>query len=249
MAIGIEEIQKGSQIYFELLKKKVIEATHPYFQDYMDSPDVQDVIRELADNSGTSILLTHTRIHLIANKDSEIFATNLTHLKSKYSAVENKRSWNLLTMIMMTYLVNIEETSVYSRTDHDGITYHYLESLVTQTLTNWMNAHKEDDSYPRKYAISMSEIIEFWFNLEVNDENRKKNEPIRGNHKSRIGYIHIALSVLKEEGLVFIADKDSVPRAIPTMLLFERLDGMYQDDARFNEIKEIIETQKENLYA
>ncbi|OZI10969.1 hypothetical protein CEW92_14135 [Bacillaceae bacterium SAS-127] len=248
MSFGLEELETASQIYFQLVKKRVLEAEDPFFQKYYESTSVQEVVQQLALQSGTDLLQTHQRIHLIVKADSDVFATNFTRLKDKYSHIENKSQWHVITIIMMVFLANIETNYTFSRTDHPGITYYALEQMVTQTLRNWKEKCEEDVEFAKNSRLAIQESETMWSTLDIEILQRKKENMIRGNHKSRLGLIQIAMGVLKEENLVYIADRTSTPKAIPTIWLFERLEGLYRDQTRFQELKRLI-TERGNINA
>jgi hypothetical protein len=71
----------------------------------------------------------------------------------------------------------------------------------------------------------------------------------RGNRRTRIGFIAASVKLLSDEGLVFVADFDVVPKIFPKPELFERLEHVYYQYDRFLEMKAFMTETKELLDA
>ena len=88
--MSAENIKKASAVYFTLLRDKVIDETSEHFQMYYE-PEVRKTVLMLADESGTYIIESPKRIHLVVQPTGSVFATNFTHLRDKHKQVENKK--------------------------------------------------------------------------------------------------------------------------------------------------------------
>src|SRR3954465_4958734 len=116
-----EIIKKASHVYFTLLKEKVIDETSEHFQTYYE-PEVRQTVLLLADESGTYIIESPKRIHLVVQPAGSVFATNFTHMKDKHKQIENKKYFHLISVVIMTFLAAIDRNQAAKiRTQREGI--------------------------------------------------------------------------------------------------------------------------------
>ena len=92
--MNAETIKKASAVYFTLLKEKVIDETSEHFQTYFE-PEVRQTVLLLADESGTYIIESPKRIHLVVQPTGSVFATNFTHMREKHRQIETKKHFHL----------------------------------------------------------------------------------------------------------------------------------------------------------
>lgn len=239
--MNTEIIKKASHIYFTLLKDKVIDETSEHYQTYYE-PDVRQTVLLLADESGTYIIESPKRIHLVVQPAGSVFATNFTHMKEKHKQIENKKYFNLMSIILMAFLSMIDKNQAARiRTKREGITYYALERHVNELITNWNRLLKENPSFGEEQAIDMQEIVTTWNHMfvELDDYGPKK-----GNKRTRIGLITSAMRMLETEGLIVVLDKDDIPKAVPKTELFERIEFLYHDYDRYEQMKELMRTEE-----
>lgn len=242
MSIGTEELQKGSQVFFQLLSNRILESDNEYYQIFYNVPEIKEVVATLAKESNTQIIQAHNRLHLVSNRDESIFATNFTHLKSKYSEIENKKYFYLISTIIMVFLSEVDkEKATQLKWQQQGLTFYSIENSVSKLLSHWDAKLNEDNSYGIKKGVSMREIIDLWNGYEIKIDGKNRSKKIRPNKKSKLGFITTAFNLLEDEKLVFVADKDEIPKVIPKTELYERLQYLYHNHERYQEFKEIIE--------
>ena len=87
--MNAEIIKKASAVYFSLLKEKVIDENSEHFQAYFE-PEVRQTVLLMADESGTYIIETPKRIHLVVQPTGSVFATNFTHMREKHRKLKRK---------------------------------------------------------------------------------------------------------------------------------------------------------------
>lgn len=243
--MSAETIKKASQVYFTLLREKVIDENSEHFQVYYE-PDVRQTVLMLADESGTYIIESPKRIHIVVQPTGSVFATNFTHLRDKHKHVENKKHFYLLNVIMMAFIATIDHNQAAKiRTKRDGVTFYALERKVNDLMTSWSLNLKENANFGEEYMIDMKEIVTTWEHMEVDVTEWTSK---KGNRRTRIGLITTAMRILETEGLIIVLDKDDIPKAIPKIELFERIEYLYHDYDRYELLKELM-TKKEEEHA
>ncbi|SDC66957.1 DUF6063 family protein [Shouchella lonarensis] len=234
----IEIHRKGLNLFFELLRVKVVHDKDELFNDFQDER-IKDYLNMIAAESGTRIIYSNNRVQIITKGKGSTFATNFTHLKTKFS-VENKDEFNLISIIIVTYLANVDNEGGLHQ-NNLGLTYYGLERAVYKLMENWRKKAREGEDKAEEVSIDMKKMVDLWFNLEVKNETKKKTNRITKDKKSRIGLVAWAMSLLRDEGLIYITDQEGMPRAIPKYELFDRLEQVYHHQHRFQEVKELIE--------
>ncbi|MGP4073278.1 DUF6063 family protein [Piscibacillus sp. B03] len=233
--MDVETMKIASNIFFTLLDQKVLTDEDERFKQYSE-PDVRSAVNVMADESKTYIIETQTKLHLVTKPDGSVFATHFSHLKSKYPDVENKKKFNLISMIIMTYLAEIDQSvaSKWKR-KREGITYYVIEQQVSKLIQQWEQTLNENPEFSKEKGIAMNEIITLWHNLETLDERDQ-----RPNRRTRIGIIMTAMKLLKDEGLVHITEMEDIHHIFPKDELFERVESYYQNQRRYQEVKQLI---------
>ncbi|WP_042347804.1 DUF6063 family protein [Bacillus massiliigorillae] len=243
--MNAEIIKKASAVYFALLKDKVIDENSEHFQIYYE-PDVRQTVLMLADESGTYIIESPKRIHLVVQPTGSVFATNFTHMKEKHRQVESKKHFHLISIIIMAFLAIIDRNQAAKiRTKRDGVTFYALERQVNELIVNWSTILKEQPTFGEQHMLDMDAIVTTWMHMEVEvDETGFR----KGNRRTRIGLITNAMRLLEVEGLIVILDREDIPKALPKQELFERIEYLYHDYDRYESLKELM-TTKENEHA
>jgi hypothetical protein len=237
-----ETIKKASAIYFSLLKDKVINEDSEHFQTYFD-PEVRQTVLLLADESGTYIIESPKRIQLVVQPTGSVFATNFTHLKEKHKQVETKKHFHLISVIVMAFLAAIDRNQAAKiRTQREGISYYALERQVNDLIMNWDHMLKTKSNVGEEERIDMKEVVITWKYMEVNSEDDRIK---KANRRTRIGLIASAMRLLETEGLVIILDRDDIPKAIPKIELFERIEYLYHDYDRYELFKKLMTIEED----
>ena len=243
--MNADNIKKASAVYFTLLKEKVIDEDSEYFQLYYE-PDVRQIVLMLCDESGTYVIESPKRIHLVVQPTGSVYATNFTHMRDKHRQVESKKHFNLLSIIMMAFIATVDQNQAAKiRTKREGVTYFALERKVNELVMSWSLMLKENPHFGEEQMIDMKEIVTTWTHMEVdtNEWSYKK-----GNKRTRIGMIATAMRVLETEGLIVVLDRDDIPKALPKQELFERIEYLYHDYDRYEALKELM-TKEEDEHA
>jgi hypothetical protein len=243
--MNAESIKKASAVYFTLLKEKVIDETSEHFQTYFD-PEVRQTVLMLADESGTYIIESPKRIHLVVQPTGSVFATNFTHMKEKHKQIETKKHFHLISVVIMAFLATIDRNQAAKiRTKREGISYYALERQVNDLVMNWDTILKNKPAFGEEEHIDMKEVVTTWKYMEVDSDDYGLK---KGNRRTRIGLIASAMRLLETEGLIVILDRDDIPKAIPKNELFERIEYLYHDYDRYELFKKLM-TAEENEHA
>ncbi|MBS4211704.1 DUF6063 family protein [Neobacillus rhizophilus] len=244
--MNAESIKKASAVYFTLLKEKVIDENSEHFETYFD-PEVRQTVLLLTDESGTYIIESPKRIHLVVQPTGSIFATNFTHLKDKHKQIESKKHFHLVSIVIMAFLAAIDSNQAAKiRTKREGISYYALERLVNDLIMKWDSILKVKPVFGEEERIDMKDVVTTWKYMEVetDDYGAKK-----GNRRTRIGLIASSMRLLETEGLIIILDRDDIPKAIPKQELFERIEYLYHDYDRYELFKKLMTTEEEEEHA
>lgn len=233
--MNVETMKTASNIFFTLLDQKVLTDDDERFKQFFE-PEIRSAVLVMADESKTQIIETQTKLHLVTKPDGSVFATHFSHLKSKYPDVENKKKFNLISIIIMTYLAEIDQSvaSKWKR-KREGITYYVIEQQVSKLIQQWEQKLIENPEFSKEKGIAMNDIISLWHNLETYDER-----DLRPNRRTRIGIIMTAMKLLKDEGLVHITEMEDIHHVYPKDELFERVESLYQNQGRYQEVKQLI---------
>jgi hypothetical protein len=238
--MNAETIKRASAVYFTLLKDKVIDENSEHFQTYFD-PDVRQTVLLLADESGTYIIESPKRIHLVVQPTGSVFATNFTHMKDKHRQIETKKHFHLVSVVIMSFLATIDRNQAAKiRTKREGISYYALERQVNDLISSWDNILKTRPAFGEDERIDMMEVVTTWKYMEVDTEEYGVK---KGNRRTRIGLIAGAMRLLETEGLIVILDRDDIPKAIPKQELFERIEYLYHDYDRYELFKKLITSE------
>lgn len=239
--MNVESIKKASAVYFTLLKDKVIDENSEHFQTYFD-PEVRQTVLLLADESGTYIIESAKRIHLVVQPTGSVFATNFTQLKDKHKQIETKKHFHLVSIVIMSFLAAIDcNQAAKIRTKREGISYYALERLVNDLIMKWDSILKAKPTFGEEERIDMKDVVTTWKYMEVDTDDYGSK---KGNRRTRIGLIANAMRLLETEGLIIILDRDDIPKAIPKQELFERIEYLYHDYDRYELFKKLMTTEE-----
>ncbi|MFD1851671.1 DUF6063 family protein [Oceanobacillus bengalensis] len=243
--MNAEIIKKASAVYFSLLKEKVIDETSEFFQDYFE-PEVRQTVLLMADESGTYIIESPKRIHLVVQPTGSVFATNFTHMREKHKQVETKKHFHLISVVLMAFLASIDRNQAARvRTKREGISYYSLERQVNDLIMNWDSILKTNADFGVEERIDMKDVVTTWKYMEVDKDDFGVK---KANKRTRIGLIASSIKLLENEGLVVVLDPDDIPKVIPKQELFERIEYLYHDYDRYEFMKKLVK-QKEDEHA
>ena len=123
----------------------------------------------LADESGTYIIESPKRIHLVVQPTGSVFATNFTHMKEKHRQVETKKHFHLVSVVIMSFLATIDRNQAAKiRTKREGISYYALERQVNELMTViGIVLLKTSLTFGEEERIDMKEVVTTWKYMEV----------------------------------------------------------------------------------
>lgn len=239
MSMSTEQLQQAAKIFFQLLSKKIISAQDPVLAPYFEQDEVRDALRVLTDESRTRLIATADRLHLVARPEESIFSNSFSQLKLKNSDIESKRHFYLINLIIVLFLVEIDMPSTTNiRWEHSGVSYYLLEKRMTDILAKWKRLQEETEGrFSEEYGLAVIDMAELWQSIAVDGEDLHEDKLI-GTKRTHIGLIHIAMRLLRDEQLVYIIADEK--RVIPKIELYERLEAGYHQQARYEEMKELI---------
>lgn len=247
--INNEQLQEGAQVFFYLLKNKILPLTDAKAHMYMEDPDVREVVRAMAQEAGLMVFDTRENLHIVSQAYDSIFATSYTHMKSKYR-LDRKKHFYLANIIICIYLAEIDkETHIRVRWEEEGVSYYKLEELVTKVLESWKVRLDEENNFAKEWGIAIEEIYEIWNDdFSMYKESKTGRIDVQRNKNTRLGFIYEAMRPLADQKLIINNVREL--RIIPKIELYERLDFLYHDQNRYMEIIKLIsETRKVNADA
>jgi hypothetical protein len=242
LSISTQQLQDAAKIFFQLLNRKMVLTNDPILNPYFEEDGVRDAIKVLAEESRTRVIQTADRIHLVARPEGSIFATSFTQFKKRYGDVENKKHFYLMNLIVFVFLAEIDIPSTSNlRWEHAGVSYYLLEKNMTQLLTQWQKENMESEGkFSEAYGLAVDDMADIWGSMAVDLETETVDERISNTRKTHIGLIHTAMRLLRDEGLVFIVEDEK--RVIPKIELYERLEEGYHQQARYEEMRDLVLT-------
>ncbi|WP_042458832.1 DUF6063 family protein [Neobacillus dielmonensis] len=242
MSISTQQLQDAAKIFFQLLNRKMVLTNDPMMSPYFEEDGVRDALKVLAEESRTRIIQTADRIHLVARPEGSIFATSYTQFKKRYGEVETKKHFYLMNLIIFVFLAEIDIPSTSNlRWEHAGVSYYLLEKNMTQLLAEWDKENKDTEGkFSEAYGLAVNEMAELWGSMAVDSDTENEDERISSTRRTHIGLIHTAIRVLRDEGLVYIIEDEK--RVIPRIELYERLEEGYHQQARYEEMRDIVLT-------
>lgn len=246
-----EEIRKGSQVFFALLKNKILPSTDSIAQEYYNSVEVREIVKDMATEGGLRVFDTRENLHMVTSSYGSMFANSYTQMKDKYKALERKRYFYLANTIICIYLAEVDmESYIRIRWEEQGVSYAKLEDIVTKTLESWMKRQTENQEFAEDWGIALEQIYDLWVNeFSLYKENQVSGKIDVVNTKgTRYSFIHEAIKPLADQGLVY--DNTRELKIIPRNELYERLDYLYHGQERYMQMKEMIrKTQEEEANA
>lgn len=243
-----EEIKKGSQVFFALLKSKILPASDLVAQEYYNSVEVREIVKDMAIEGGLRVFETRENIHMVTGAYGSLFANSYTQMKEKYKGLERKRYFYLANIIICIYLAEVDkETHIRIRWEEQGVSYANLEDLVTKTLESWMKRQQEENEFAQEWGIALEQIYDLWideFSLFKQAQTTGKIDVVN-TKGTRYSFIHEAIKPLSDQKLIY--DNTNELRIIPRNELYERLDYLYHSQERYMQMINMIRRSEEEM--
>lgn len=244
MSYTNEDIRKASELFFHLLNNRVLPANDILAGQFYDDNNVREIVKNMAEEGGLTVFGTMQNLHLVANGENSIFATTYTHMKEKYNKLYRKKHFYLANIIICIYLAEIDRDTDFSfRIEDASISYYKLEEIITNTLNSWKKRNEEEENFSKDFAIAIDEIYNLWIVEMSHSKEAKDGVGFSLSSQTRLGFINEALKPLEQEKLIINLYKEN--RIIPNEELYERLQNLYYDKDRYEEIMEIIKYSRE----
>ena len=244
MSYTSEDIRKASELFFRLLSSKILPASDIQASQFYENNDIREIVKTMAEQGGLRVFGTRQNLHLVADGEGSVFATTYTQMKGKYTRLDRKKHFYLANIIICIYLSEIDRENSYSfRIEDAGISYYKLEEIITNTLDSWKKRSESEDTFSKDFAIAIDEIHRLW-NVEMS--HSKENKDGSGfslSSNTRLGFINDAMKPLENENLIINLRSEN--RLVPKEELYERLDNLYREGDRYNEIMDIIKNARE----
>lgn len=244
MSYTNEDIRKASELFFHLLKNRILPANDILASQYYDNNEVREILNNMAEEGGLRIFGTRQNLHLVTESENSVFATTYTHMRERYKKLYRKKHFYLANIIICIYLAEIDRENNFSfRIEDAGISYYKLEEVITNTLDSWKKRSEEEDSFSKEFAIAIDEIHNLWSVEMSHSKEAKDGVGFSLSAQTRLGFINEALKPLEQENLIINLHKEN--RIIPKDELYERLDNLYHGGDRYEEIMELIKFVRE----
>ena len=247
MGYSNENLQKASKVFFYLLKNKIVPINDALGNEYMENLEIREIVKTMADQAKLLVFHAGGNIHLVSSPYDSIFSTSYTHMKGKYKGLKRKKHFYLANIIICIFLSEIDkEKFIRVRTKEEGISYYKLEDIITKTQETKKKRADEEENFTKDWALAIDDIYILWM-VEFSHSKPSKSQglPFSISLDTRLGFIHEALKPLKDEGLILAMVRES--RIIPKEELYERIDYLYHNQERYEEIMQLIESTKEEF--
>lgn len=226
------------------MKNKIIPVSDSLAYDFINSPDIQEIVKTIAEQGGLRVFETRENIHLVSKADGSVFAGSYTQMKAKYKKLERKKHFYLANIIICIYLSEVDkEKNIRLRWEEAGISYFVLESLVTNQLESWKKRLDEEEGFSEEWGIAIEEIYDIWVNdFSMSKQSKTGEIDVQKTRDNRFSFIHEALKPLADQKLII--DNAVELKIIPKNELYERLDQLYHRQERYEEIMDLIANTK-----
>lgn len=248
MSYTSEDIRGASEVFFYLLKNKIVSISDNLGSKYYDNNEIREIVENMANEAGLQIFSTRRNIHLVSRSEGSIFATTYTQMKEKYKGLDKKSYFHLANIIISIYIAEIDRENNYSfRIEDAGVSYYTLEKIISETLESWKKRSDEEESFSKDWAIAIDEIHKLWTIQMSHSKESQDGIGFSLSTNTRLGFINEALKPLQNENLIINLPKEA--RIFPKDELYERLENIYHRRDRYEEIMELIKNTKENSNA
>lgn len=235
-----EDLQKGSEIFFHLLKNKIVPRVDTLAYEYIDNPDIRQIVNTLAAEAGLKVFDTMENIHLVSNAYGSMFSNSYTQMKDKYKGLKRKKYFYLANIIICVFISMVDkEKNIRIRWEEEGLTYYKLEDEVTKTLESWKKRFDQGEAFSDEWGIALEEIYDLWTNdFSTYKTSQTGDIEVQRTTNNKFSFIHEAFKPLRDQGLII--DNQNELKIIPKIELYERLENLYHKQERYDEIMSLI---------
>lgn len=237
MSYTLEQVQQASRLFFELLRKKVIPLDDPAAAECLQDAGTYDALQYVAKEAGCRVMNSGHRLHLLVNPLGSVFATNFTQLKNKYSRIERKTHLHIINIIILVFLAEMDQDETHFKSGQDSMSYIQISDQVSSLFQAWMQMDDEG-RFSQQWRLDIQAMSKVWTNLYMQTKSQEESDLLTRGAGSRIGLIHEGMKLLEEEKLVFISESEK--RIFPREELYERMQYLYHDVDRYQELKKLI---------
>ncbi|MCT2347105.1 DUF6063 family protein [Niallia taxi] len=218
---------------------------HPY----MESEDVRDCVRRLADNFGIKVVRQEKHLHIMAQPRKSLVTNPISELRKGVKGWDTQIDLYLMGIIWLVIFSEADnEISVKIKWENEGLSYGEIEELVTNALKHWYELNKESNNeFSREWSLAVNNLYDKWKLLRYKKETQGRVVYIK---ESRFGLIDTAARLLEKDKMVFIERTAQTSRVTPTPVFFERLKARFGNmdnhQERYDMLKVLLEDAKES---
>ncbi|MDF9495186.1 DUF6063 family protein [Bacillus cereus] len=247
--MNIAQIEKAA---FELVaclwQRKYLPNDHALVHPYIESQEVRNCVRRLADSFGLKVVRQDKHMHILVQPHNSFHTNPISELKRTVKTYDNRINLYIMGVIWMV-ICSEADNDIDSKIkwENEGLSYGEIEELVTKTLNHWYELDAESEgTFSKDWSLAVSEMHKKWKLLRY---HKLENGRVSYIKESKFGLIDGAVRELEKDKMVFIERTAQTSRMTPTPVFFERLRARfgnmdrYQD--RYDAFKVLLEDVKE----
>jgi len=240
MSMQTEHIQQASTIFFQLLRRRIIPIQDHLLGPMFEQDEVREALKMMADEAGVMIVQGAVNVHFVSRAEGSVFATSFTQMRKRYTDIESKKYFYLMNLILLIFLAEVDvESSRRMRWETNGVSYYQLEKLVHTVLMRWKQEQLASSGhFSKEWGLAVDDMVELWENMAVDEETSEKEVRLLGSRRTHLGLIHMAIRTIRDEQLVYVIEDEK--RIIPRNELYERMEGIYHQQERYQDMKAAI---------
>ncbi|ETT49753.1 DUF6063 family protein [Paenibacillus sp. FSL R7-0297] len=243
MTTTSEQLHQASAVYFHLLKNHMVDKKHDALNPYFADPAIQEAVHIFAKQSGTLVLETFTKLHLVVEAQGSLYASNFSHLKENHGRIKSIPEMYMAHLLLMVLLSEIDgDMTIRNERELSGVGFYKWVELMDQTFAKWTKDLTERPELEDQWGIAITTVMDIWNGKHMHDGDGK----ISAGTKTKFHFCMLAAKLLEEEKLVRLLDDREQTIVYPTDDLYERLDLLYHDQERFKQVKEILALRRPN---
>jgi hypothetical protein len=244
--MSLESIGTASDIYFTLLRNKMIDRDDDKIKPYLEDASIRETVNVLARKSGTQILEGVASVQMVVLPEGSLYATSFTHLRERFSSFQNKTEFNLVRFILMIYIAEIDSSLLTrSLAETDGMSFEKLVLTVDETfqaLDENLNENTE-----KNWGIPIKQLMELWYLKDPKEDGKENFNP---STKTKQGLVLYAMRLLESEKVLRLFKEDEEYIIFPKEELYDRIEQIFHHSERFQHIKQLVkEIRKEGPHA
>jgi hypothetical protein len=244
-----KEVQKdAAKLFFELLTEGFIKSEDDIVRPYLESQEVRDYIKVLADVSGVRVVKKDKFIHMMAKANGGVFSNNLSELRKHVKGYESKIDLYLMGLIWLVLFSEMDdEMAVKLDWENEGISYKTIEDGVTKVLNRWSEIDEEQDgAFSRDWSLAVKGMKGKWDVLQV---MKSRKGQVSYGKRTKFGLIEAAMRELEKDRMVFLRHFATTAFITPTVAFYERLQIRFGElsphvQGRYDMVKGLIDDIK-----